>query len=136
MPPQSEGQNSIRLPSAGLWSRIDNRLAGLGIDPLPDIGLDEIPAGYIVDLVRLALQHPEDRIASGMDQALDRAAVALQVDEHRRIDLVPIPGIVLVVLVIGRDLAGVGIEREHGAGIEIVAGMRPPGQGAALPTPQ
>src|ERR1700733_1523198 len=70
---------------------IDDRPAGLGLDALPDIGFDERPAGYIIDAIRLALQPPEDRIASGMDQALERAAFPLEVDQHRRIHLVPIP---------------------------------------------
>ena len=106
--------------------RVDDRPAGLGLDAFPDIGINERPAGDIVDAVRLALEHPEDRVAAGMNQALERAAIPLQVDQHRCVHLVPIPGIVLMVLVVGLDLAAVGIEPQHRAGVEVVAGVRSP----------
>src|SRR5260370_19818988 len=91
---------------------IDDRLAGLGLDAFPDIGLNEGPAGDIVDLVRLALENPEDRVAPGANEALERAALPLQVDQPRRIDLVPVPGIVLMILAPRSDLAVAAIYSE------------------------
>src|SRR6202022_571052 len=79
--------------------------------------------GYIVDPVRLALEDPEDRVASRMDQALEGAAFPLEVDQHRGVDFVPIPGIVLMVLVECFDLAVIRIEPEHRRGVEVVAGV-------------
>src|SRR6202167_5384044 len=80
-------------PLADRWFMldVDDRPAGLGLDALPDIGFDEGPAAHIIYAVRLALEHPKDRIATGMDEALERAAFLLQVDQHGRIHLVPIP---------------------------------------------
>src|SRR5439155_9763755 len=106
---------------------VDDRLTDLGLDAFPDIGVNIGPAGYVADLVRLALQDPEDRVASWMDQALDRPAVPLQVDQHWRLHLVPIPRIVLMVLEMCLDLAGLGIEAEHGGCIEVVTGVGVPG---------
>src|SRR3569832_1695312 len=40
---------------------------------------------------------------------------------HWRVDLIPVPGIILVILMIGLDLAVRGIERQHRARIEVVA---------------
>ena len=93
--------------------RIDNGPAGLGFDALPDIGRNERPARNIVDFVRLAFEHPEYRVASRMDEALERAAVPLQVDQHRRVHLIPIPGVVLMVLMERFDLAVIRIECDH-----------------------
>src|SRR3984885_6735921 len=70
---------------------VDDRPAGLGLDAFPDIGFHERPAGHIVDAVRLAFEHPENRITSWMDEALERTPIPLQVDQHRRIHLVPVP---------------------------------------------
>src|SRR4029077_20603802 len=50
-------------------------------------------------------------------------ALPFQVDQHRGVHLVPIPGIIWLVLEVRFDLARVGIKREHGAGVEIVAGV-------------
>src|SRR5207248_7529901 len=105
---------------------VDDRLTGPGLNAFPDIGVNEGPTRDVADLVRLALQNPEDRVASRMDQALDRTAVPLQVDQHRRLHLVPIPGIVLMVLEMCLDLAGLGIEAEHGGCIEVVTGVGVP----------
>src|SRR5882672_609401 len=85
--------------------------------------MNKRPAGYIFDAVRLALQYPENRVASRMDKTLDGAAIPLQVDQHGCVHLVPIPGIVLMVLVECLYLAGVRIEPEHRACVEIIAGV-------------
>ena len=98
--------------------------ASLRVDRLPYIGVDKGPSRDEIDLVRATLQYPEDGVAAGVDQALDRLPVLLQIDQHRRLDLVPVPGIVLVVLVIGLDLAGIRIERQNRTGVEIVARMQ------------
>src|SRR4029077_2166807 len=68
------------LAEARLVLRVDNGLAALRLDAFPDVGMNISPAGYIVDPFRLALQDPEDRVAPRMDQALERAAVPLEVD--------------------------------------------------------
>jgi hypothetical protein len=60
-----------------------------------------------------AFQKPQVPIAGDIDQTLHGAAVALVVDKNRRGDLVPIPGIVLMVLEVCFHLAAIGIKREH-----------------------
>src|SRR5260221_14454474 len=104
-------------------SRVDDGFASLRLDALPDVVMNKRPAGYIVDPVRLAFEDPEDCVASRMDEALEGAAVPLEVDQHRCVDLVPVPGIVLMVLVECFDLAVIRIEPEHRRGVEIVAGV-------------
>src|SRR5258708_7625909 len=104
-------------------SRVDDGFASLRLDALPDVVMNKRPAGYIVDPVRLALEDPEDRVASRMDEALEGAAVPLEVDQHRGVHLVPVPGIVLVVLVECFDLAVIRIKPEHRRRVEIVAGV-------------
>ena len=94
-------------------SRVDNRLATLGLNAFPDIGVNKRPAGHIFDAVRPALQYPENRVASRMDKTLDSAAIPLQVDQHGCVHLVPIPGIVLMVLEVRFHFAAIGVEREH-----------------------
>src|SRR5260221_13311949 len=79
-----------------LVSRVDDGFASLRLDALPAVGMNIGPTGDIVDVVRLALEDPEDRVASRMDEALEGAAVPLEVDQHGCVDLVPIPGIVLM----------------------------------------
>src|SRR6185503_15142250 len=51
-------------------------------------------------------------------------AVAWQVDEQRRGDLVPVPRVVPVVLVMRAQLAGVHLERDDGARVQVVTGPR------------
>src|SRR6476661_10328702 len=48
------------LANHRLASRVDNRLAALGLDAFPDVGMNERPAGHIFDAVRPALQYPEN----------------------------------------------------------------------------
>jgi len=55
------------LPITGLWAGVDNRLATLGINAFPDIGLNKRPAGLNILMFRLALEHPEDGVAAGMN---------------------------------------------------------------------
>src|SRR5262249_21585081 len=112
---------------------IDDRLSGLRLDALPDIGMNIGPSRHIINGVSLRLEHPEDRVASGMNEALERPAVPLQVDQYRRVHLVPIPCIILMVLMVRLDLAGRGVKRENRAGVEIVAGVgiARPGRGVS-----
>ena len=56
-----------------------------------------------------------------MHQALDRLAIALDVEQERRRDLVPVPRVVPVILVMAANLAGVEVERDDRAGVEVVA---------------
>src|SRR4051795_5318682 len=56
-----------------------------------------------------------------MHQAVHVAAVALYVDQERRRHLVPVPRVVPVILVVAAQLAGLDVEREHGARVEVVA---------------
>src|SRR6185437_15023303 len=62
---------------------IDGELAGLWVERLPHIAVDEGPAGDEADLVGAALEHPEDRVAAGMYERLDGLVALLQVDQHR-----------------------------------------------------
>ena len=68
-----------------------------------------------------------------MDERIDRLPVVLHVDQHGRADLIPVPGVVPVVQMIGLDLSGVRIERDRRTGVEIIAGMQiaRPGRGVA-----
>src|SRR3984893_4430245 len=104
------------LANTRLVVRVDDGPAGLRLNSFPDIGRNERPAGDIVDAVGLALEYPEDGVAAGMNQALERAAIPLQVDQHGCVHLVPIPGIVLMVLVKGLYLTVLGIEPQHRGG--------------------
>src|SRR6266550_8240249 len=65
------------LANNRLVSRVDNRPATLGLNAFPDVGMNKRPAGDIFDAVRLALQYPENRVASRMDQAFEGAAIPL-----------------------------------------------------------
>jgi len=67
-----------------------------------------------------------------MDQALDVSAANFEVGQDRRIDFIPVPRIVVVVLVMVLDLAGLGIDGDDRAGVEIVAGMRIAGPGCRI----
>src|SRR4030095_5048368 len=77
---------------------------------------------HALDAVSAALQPPEIAVAAGMHETLYGASVLREIDQERCGDLVPVPRIVPVVLVIAADLARVHVEREHGGGVEIVAG--------------
>ena len=56
------------------------------------------PGLDVVHLVGGAFEHPEVAAAAGVHQALDRLALEGGVDQQRRGDLVPIPGVVVLVL--------------------------------------
>src|SRR5207247_1877491 len=75
------------------------------------------------DAVRAALEPPEITVATRVHETFDHATVLRKVDQQRRRDLVPVPRVVPVVLVMAPDLAGVGVERDDGRRVEVVAGM-------------
>src|SRR4029453_9581113 len=88
-----------------------------------DVLVYEWGGGDEIDLLPAALEHPDIAVATGMDQALDVATANFEVGKDRRIDFVPVPRIVIVVLEMRLDLAAVGIDGDHRGGVEVVAGM-------------
>jgi hypothetical protein len=68
-----------------------------------------------------------------MDERGQRASVAFDVDDQRRVDFIPIPAPVPVVLVVALQLAAVDVERDNRIGIEVVARPGIPGPGAWIP---
>ena len=121
-----------RFAHGGDFCRVVLGSAGLRIDLGEDILVDERVGGDEIDLVRAALEQPEVSIATRMDQALDVAAANSEVGQDRRIDFIPVPCIVVVILVMIFDLARVGIDGDDRAGVEIVAGMRIAGPGRSI----
>ena len=122
------------LAGARLVRHIDVRAAGLRIDALEDV-LRDIGFGVQVGDAAVAVtpQPVEVAVALRRQQALGGRAVLLEIHQHRRVHRVPVPGLVLMVLEMPLDLAGVAVQR-HGRGrVEIVA--RPliaePGGGVA-----
>jgi hypothetical protein len=116
--------------------RIVGRAPGLRIEALEGVLIDEWLAGDEVDPVIGLLQHPQIAVSRWMYQGVDHLAVVLHVHQHGRTHLVPVPGIVVVILVIGLDLPVVRVERDGGAGVEIIARMevaRPRGGVADTP---
>ena len=53
-----------------------------------------------------------------MDERRDFLAVVIDVDHHRRIDLIPIPGIVGIVLMVRHDFARLGFHGEYRVAVE------------------
>ena len=114
------------LPVPGLCVRIDIRPAGLRIQALEHVlihvrlAFDELDAPVAAH--HAAIEEPQIAVARDIDQTLDGAPVALEIDQDRRRNFVPIPGIVRMVLEVSLDLAGGDIERDGRRGVEIVAG--------------
>src|SRR3989442_1673477 len=81
-----------------------------------------VGAGNEVDLVASALELPEIAVSRDVDEALYGSPVAPVVDDQRRREFVPIPGVVGMILKVSLDLPGAGVEGDHRAGEEIVAG--------------
>src|SRR6185369_3259777 len=65
---------------------------------------NERPCVHELDAVGAPLQPPEIAVAAGVHQALHGAPILGEVDQQRRGDLVPVPGIVPVILVMPADL--------------------------------
>ena len=92
------------LAGAGLVRGIDVRTAGLGIQRLENVlvheglAFDEFHAPVAPD--HAAIDEPQIAVPSDIDQALDGPAVALEIHQDRRRNLIPIPGIVGMVLVV------------------------------------
>src|SRR3989449_10320208 len=97
------------------------RAPGDRIDAREDLLDDERPRVDELDAVREALEPPEVAVAARMHKALDRPPVLSEIDEERRGDLVPVPGVVPVILMVTADLAGVDVERDHRRRIETFA---------------
>ena len=110
-----------QLAGAGLVFLGHDRMAGLRVQAGECVVIDEGLAGDEVDRPRGAFQHPQIPVARHIDQALDGLPVVLVVDDDRRRDLVPVPGIVLVVLVITLHLPGVRVQRDDRGCEEVVA---------------
>src|SRR5262249_30201903 len=68
------------------------------------------------------LEHPEVTVTRRVDEGLDRPVSALDVDQDRRRDLVPVPRVVPVILVVPAQLAGIDVQAHHRGRVEVVAG--------------
>src|SRR6516162_2104045 len=101
--------------------RVDIRPSGLGIEAFEDVLLHERLAVDKVDLVGGAFEHPQIAVASNVYEALYGLAVTLVVDQDRRVNLVPVPRIVRMILVKALDLPGRRIEGDGRGRIKIVA---------------
>ena len=69
-----------------------------------------------------AIQHVEKSVAIAPQHQLARRALPIRVDQHGDLHRVVVVRIVRRELEMPFELAGIGIERDHGIGIEIVAG--------------
>src|SRR5262249_13626423 len=104
----------------------------LRVDLREDVLMDERHRGNELDPVSRAFERPNIAVPPRMDEPLDRAAADIQVGENWRVDLIPVPCVRPVVLVMPLSLAGRRIERDHRAGVEIVARMRIAGPGCGV----
>ena len=72
-----------------------------------------------------AIEHVEEAVAVGVHQHLGRLAVDVDRGKHHLGDRIVVERIVRRELVVPLDLSGLGIKRQHRAGVEVVA--RPAG---------
>src|SRR6266705_6997140 len=110
------------LVGARLAALVDIGPSGPGIETLEHVLAHVGLAGNEVDLVVRALELPEIAVASDVDKALHGSPIAPVVDDQRRRDFVPIPGVVRMILEVSLYLPGAGIEGDNRRGEEIVAG--------------
>src|SRR5262249_41870168 len=102
---------------------IFERLSGLGVETLSPVQVvDVLAAAHEAAVV--AIERIVEAVAGEMAEHLAHLAVDIDVVEQMDADLVIVPGIVGQILVIPDELAGIDIERDHGVGIEVVAGAR------------
>src|SRR5438552_240414 len=110
------------LVGARLARLIDLGPSGPGIEPLEHVLAHVGLAGDELDLAVGALELPEIAVARDVDEALHASPVATVVDDQRRRDFVPIPGVVGMILEVSPDLPGAGAEGDDRGGEQIVAG--------------
>src|SRR5439155_51531 len=110
------------LVGARLARLIDLGPSGPGIEPLEHVLAHVGLAGDELDLAVGALELPEIAVARDVDEALHASPVAPVVDDQRRRDFVPIPGVVRMILEVSLDLPGAGVEGDDRGGEQIVAG--------------
>ena len=104
-----------------LFAHVIGRTTRFFVDAFEHIVVDIRNTVDIVDLAAgLTLQHPKVAIATCVHGTLDIATVDFGVYQHRCADLIPIPCVVLVVLMMALDLAGVQIHSNGGGGVEVV----------------
>src|SRR5207244_8042897 len=83
---------------------------------------NERPSVNESDLVARSLEEPQIAVAANIDQALIHPAAALEIDQDRRRDFIPIPRFVGIVLMMTLDLARCDIEGNCRRRVQIVAG--------------
>src|SRR6267378_595890 len=102
---------------------IFERLAGLGVEALGPVQVvDVLAAAHEAAVV--AVERIVEAVATEMAEHLAHLAVDVGVIQQVDADLVIVPRIVGQILVVPDQLAGIDIERDHGVGIEVVAGAR------------
>ena len=99
LPPCSVGTEVGLLARAGLVRRIDFRPAGFRIEAREHVLVHVRLAFDEMDRTAAAFQEPQVAVARDVDQTFDGASAALEVDQDRRRDFVPVPGVVRMVLV-------------------------------------
>ena len=108
-----------------------SRAAGFFVETREHVLAHERVRIDVADRTGGAVEQPQVAVASGVDESLDRPAVAGHVDQQRRAHFIPVPAVVPVILVMRRDLAAGDVERDHGRGIQVVAAA-----GCADPRPR
>ena len=102
----------------GLFRRIRNRLAAR-VDAERPIGGDK---WRVQDMFASgAVEQEEVAIAAGLGEQLAMDALIVIINEHRGLDRVPIVGVVRGGLKMPDQFAGIGVERNDGAGVKVVA---------------
>jgi hypothetical protein len=105
------------LAGSRLVGQVDVRASGYRVEALEHVLLDERLALDEVDPARGPLEKIEVAVTADVDQPGDRPAVAPEIHENRRRDLVPVPGLVRLVLEVTFYLSRRGIDRDGRGGV-------------------
>ena len=101
---------------------IDIGTSGLRIESAIDVVPHERRRFDEFDRAGRALEEIQNATARDVDQSLDRAAAALEVDQNRRRHLVPVPRFIRVVLHVALDLTRRDIDGHRRGDVQVVAG--------------
>ena len=100
---------------------------GVGLDVRPAVGPDGLGPGRLDErpprqqLAVGAVERVVEAVAVGEEQRLLAHAVDRRLGQHRHLRGIPVVGVVRGELVVPLEHAGVGVERDHRVGVEVVA---------------